>query len=54
MNLLMILIARIEFCEKNVLYTGHRDENILFNILFTSILQFLCISFLGNYSFPLG
>ena len=24
MNLLMILIARIEFCEKNVLYTGHR------------------------------
>ena len=23
-NLLMILIARIEFCEKNVLYTGHR------------------------------
>ena len=24
MNLLMILIVRIEFCEKNVLYTGHR------------------------------
>ena len=24
MNLLMILIVRIEFCEKNVLYTGYR------------------------------
>ena len=44
MNLLMILIVRIEFCEKNVLYTWHRMRiyySIFCLLVYYSFLVFL-------------
>lgn len=51
MNLLMILIARIEFCEKNVLYTGHRMR-IYYSIFCLLVYYSFLYFFLRKLQFP--
>ncbi|CAK7074469.1 MAG: hypothetical protein PARBB_03530 [Parabacteroides distasonis] len=53
MNLLMILIARIEFCEKNVLYTGHRMR-IYYSIFCLLVYYSFLYFFLRKLQFLLG